>query len=95
MSEGAESIAMHVHSIDRDWENPIGGDPKTLHEMMLGAISRSGSAPLFGYIPAPGQPRIHVTYDEFGGLVDAVARGLAARGVKTGDRVAIILNNSV
>ena len=85
MSEVRESIAMHVHSIDRDWDNPMGDDPRTLHEMMMNAVSRSGSAPLFGYIPGAGQPRLHVTYDEFGGLVDSVSRGLRDRGVKTGD----------
>jgi long-chain acyl-CoA synthetase len=95
MSEVRESIAMHVHSIDRDWDNPMGDDPRTLHEMMMNAVSRSGSAPLFGYIPGAGQPRLHVTYDEFGGLVDSVSRGLRDRGVKSGDRVAIIVNNSV
>ena len=95
MSESIEPNKMQVHDINRDWNNPIAGDPKTLHEMMMNAVSRSGSDPLFGYIPGRGQPRIHVTYDEFGGLVESVSRGLRDRGVKSGDRVAIILNNSV
>ena len=95
MSESREPSKMQIYDIDRDWTNPIAGDPKTLHEMMVNAVSRSGSDPLFGYIPGHGQPRIHVTYDEFGGLVESVSRGLRDRGVKSGDRVAIILNNSV
>lgn len=95
MSESIEPNKMQVHDINRDWTNPIAGDPKTLHEMMMNAVSRSGSDPLFGYIPGRDQPRIHVTYDEFGGLVESVSRGLRDRGVKSGDRVAIILNNSV
>jgi long-chain acyl-CoA synthetase len=95
MNETSESNKMQVYDINRDWTNPIDGDPKTLHEMMINAVSRSGSAPLFGYIPSRGQPRIHVTYDEFGSLVESVSRGLRDRGVEKGDRVAIILNNSV
>ena len=63
--------------------------------MMIGAVARSGDAPLFGYIPSHGQPRIHITFNEFGGLVDSVSRGLRDRGVTEGGRVAIILNNSV
>nr|MBC8517879.1 AMP-binding protein [Euryarchaeota archaeon] len=95
MSESREQIKMQIHDIDRDWSNPIAGDPKTLHEMMIGAVARSGDAPLFGYIPSRGQPRIHITFNEFGGLVDSVSRGLRDRGVTEGGRVAIILNNSV
>ncbi len=95
MSESREPIKMQIHDIDRDWSNPIDGDPKTLHEMMIAAVARSGDAPLFGYIPSRGQPRIHITFNEFGGLVDSVSRGLRDRGVTEGGRVAIILNNSV
>ena len=95
MSESRVPNKMPIHDIDRDWSNPIAEDPKTLYEMMIGAVARSGDAPLFGYIPSRGQPRIHITFNEFGGLVDSVSRGLRDRGVTEGGRVAIILNNSV
>ena len=39
--------------------------------------------------------RIHLTYDEFGGLATAAAKGLRDIGVEKGDRVAIIVDNSV
>ena len=54
-----------------------------------------GNEPCFGYIPSPGMPRTHLTYNEFGGLSTAVAKGLRDIGVETGDRVAIIVDNSV
>ena len=68
--------------------------PRTLYQMMKTSVERFGATNAFGYIPAPGA-RVHVTYDEFADLVDAAAVALMDRGVEAGDRIAIILDNSV
>jgi len=54
-----------------------------------------GDNPCFGYIPNPGMQRVHLTYNEFGDLSTAVAKGLRDIGVVKDDRVAIIVDNSV
>ena len=95
MTDGPELISLPELPIDRDWNNPTDDDPRTLYNVMENAVSWNGDSPLFGYIPGPEQPRIHVTYNEFKGLVDSCARSLRNRGVTSGDRVAMILNNSV
>ncbi|MCH1482114.1 MAG: AMP-binding protein, partial [Candidatus Poseidoniaceae archaeon] len=51
--------------------------------------------PCFGYIPEPGMPRQHLDYNTFGELATSVAKRLNDLGVNTGDRVALILDNSV
>ena len=53
-----------------------------------------GDAPCIGYIPEPGRPREHLSYNQFGDLATQVAKGLRNIGVEKGDRVAIILDNS-
>ena len=63
--------------------------------MLMTSVDRFGDLNCFGYIPAPGMPRTHLSYNEFGDLATAVGKQLAAVGVKSGDRVALILNNSV
>ena len=80
---------------DRQWEKPEGDDPRSLYQMLMTSVDRFGDLPCFGYIPAPGMPRTHISYNEFGDLATAVGKQLAAVGVKAGDRVAMILNNSV
>ena len=80
---------------DRQWEKPEGDDPRTLYQMLMTSVDRFGDLPCFGYIPAPGVARTHLSYNEFGDLATAVGKQLAAVGVKAGDRVAMILNNSV
>lgn len=80
---------------DRQWEKPEGDDPRTLYQMLSTSVSMFGDDPCFGYIPSPGMPRIHLSYNEFGDLATAVGKQLAAVGVEAGDRVAIILDNSV
>ena len=80
---------------DRQWEKPEGDDPRTLYQMLRTSVDRFGDLPCFGYIPAPGMPRTHLSYNQFGDLATAVGKQLAAIGVKAGDRVALILNNSV
>ena len=80
---------------DRQWEEPEGDDPRTLYRMMKTSVERFSDQPLFGYIPAEGMPRSHLTYGEFADLVDAVASGMMSRGVVAGDRIALIVDNSV
>lgn len=80
---------------DRQWEKPEGDDPRTLYQMLMTSVDRFGDLNCFGYIPEAGMPRTHMSYTEFGGLATAVGKQLAAVGVKAGDRVALILNNSV
>ena len=80
---------------DRQWKQPEGDDPRTLYQMLMTSVKRFGSNQCFGYIPEKGMPRTHLTYDEFGSLSTAVAQRLADLGVSTGDRVAMILDNSV
>ena len=80
---------------DRQWKKPEGDDPRTLYQMLMTSVDRFGDLPCFGYIPAPGMPRVHITYNQFGELATAVGKQLASVGVTSGDRVALILNNSV
>ena len=80
---------------DRQWKQPEGDDPRTLYQMLMTSVERFGSNQCFGYIPEKGMPRTHLTYDEFGSLSTAVGQRLADLGVSTGDRVAMILDNSV
>ena len=86
---------MAIHPEDRDWSGPQGDDPRTLNELLTKAVGRNQGELMFGTIPAPGAPRIHLTYDEFGQLVDSCSRSLRDAGVGSGDRVALIIDNSV
>ena len=63
--------------------------------MLMTSVERFGNEPCFGYIPDPGMPRQHLDYNTFGELATSVAKRLNDLGVKTGDRVALILDNSV
>ena len=90
-----DELAWERQPNDRQWEKPEGVDPRTLYQMLMTSVSRFGERNAFGYIPAPGMARTHVTYQQFGDLATSVGRQLAAVGVEAGDRVALILNNSV
>lgn len=79
----------------KDWSAPSGDDPSTLYRMLLGSLERFSDEPCFGWIPAPGMPRIHLTYGEFGDLCDAAGRALRGLGLGVRDRVALIVDNSV
>ena len=80
---------------DRQWKKPEGDDPRTLYQMLMTSVSRFGDLPCFGYIPEKGMPRTHINYNQFGELATSVGKQLSAVGVESGDRVALILNNSV
>ena len=80
---------------DRQWKKPEGDDPRTLYQMLMTSVSRFGDLPCFGYIPEKGMPRTHINYNQFGELATSVSKQLSAVGVESGDRVALILNNSV
>ena len=80
---------------DRQWIKPEGDDPRTLYQMLKVSQDRFGEDLCFGYIPRYGGERMHLTYNEFGELSTSVAKGLRDIGVEKGDRVAIILDNSV
>ena len=80
---------------DRQWIKPEGDDPRTLYQMLMVSQEKFGDNPCFGYIPNPGMPRMHISYNEFGELATSVAKGLRDVGVVKDDRVAIIVDNSV
>lgn len=88
-------MAWPKQSETRQWEKPEGDDPRTLYQMMKTSVERFGSTDAFGYIPAPGMSRVNVTYNQLGDLTDAAAKALMDRGVVAGDRIAIIVDNSV
>ncbi|MEC7111227.1 MAG: AMP-binding protein, partial [Candidatus Thermoplasmatota archaeon] len=87
--------AWERQSDSRQWDKPEGDDPVTLYRMMKTSVERFSDQPLFGYVPAEGMPRSHITYGEVADLVDAVASGMVSRGVVAGDRIALIVDNSV
>ena len=90
-----QQLAWERQPNDRQWAQPEGDDPRTLYQMLMTSAERFSSHPCFGYIPGPGMPRVHLTYQEFGELATAVGKQLRDVGVNAGDRVAMILNNSV
>jgi long-chain acyl-CoA synthetase len=90
-----QQLAWEQQPNDRQWDKPEGDDPRTLYQMLMTSAERFSDNPCFGYIPAPGMSRVHLTYQEFGELSTAVGKQLRDIGVGTGDRVAMILNNSV
>ena len=57
---------------DRQWVKPEGDDPRTLYQMLMTSVGRFGDQHCFGYIPAKGASRIHLTYDVFGELATSV-----------------------
>lgn len=80
---------------DRDWSKPINDDPSTLYRMLQTSVELFGDMQCLGAIPAPGMPRQHITYNEFGELVSCVGRSLRDNGISAGERIAIITNNSI
>ena len=78
---------------DRQWIKPEGDDPRTLYQMLMVSQEMFADEPCFGFIPAPGMARVHLTYREFGELTTSVAKGLRDIGVEKDDRVAIIVDN--
>ena len=90
-----EKMAWARQPDDRQWKGPEGEDPRTLYQMLMTSVERFGNEPCFGYIPGEGMERVHLNYNEFGELATSVAKRLNDAGVNAGDRVAIILDNSV
>ncbi len=90
-----KQMAWEKQSDDRQWKTPEGDDPRTLYQMLMTSVGRFGNLNCFGYIPGKGMDRVHLTYNEFGELSTSIGKQLNAVGVSKGDRVALILNNSV
>lgn len=61
--------------------------------MLASSVAAYGARPLFGTKSAAGWS--WVTYRDFASTVDEVRGGLAALGVRKGDRIAVIANNRV
>ncbi|MGY8755558.1 MAG: AMP-dependent synthetase/ligase [Candidatus Poseidoniales archaeon] len=80
---------------DRQWKIPEDDDPRTLYQMLMVSVDRFADSDCFGFIPAPGMKRIHISYREFGELTTSVAKSLRDIGVEKRDRVALIVDNSV
>ena len=90
-----QQLAWERQPDDRQWLKPEGDDPRTLYQMLMTSVERFAEHPCFGYIQEKGMPRVHMTYRVFGELATAVGKQLRDVGVEAGDRVAMILNNSV
>jgi long-chain acyl-CoA synthetase len=90
-----QQMAWEKQSDDRQWKVPEGDDPRTLYQMLMTSVGRFGKLDCFGYIPEKGMERVHIDYDVFGELATSVGKQLNSIGVSKGDRVALILNNSV
>tara|TARA_B100001248_G_scaffold131317_1_gene98558 strand:+ start:908 stop:2818 length:1911 start_codon:yes stop_codon:yes gene_type:complete len=90
-----QQLAWEQQPNDRQWVKPEGDDPRTLYQMLMTSAERFSQHQCFGYIPGPGMSRVHLTYQEFGELATAVGKQLRDIGINAGDRVAMILNNSV
>ena len=90
-----EKMAWARQPDDRQWDGPEGEDPRTLYQMLMTSVERFGTEPCFGYIPGEGMARVHLDYNTFGELSTSVAKRLNDIGVEKGDRVALILDNSV
>lgn len=91
----AQQMAWEKQSDDRQWKIPEGDDPRTLYQMLMTSVGRFGDLNCFGYIPGEGMDRIHLDYNTFGELSTSVGKQLNSIGVSKGDRIALILNNSV
>ena len=95
VSMAEQQMAWEKQSDDRQWKKPEGDDPRTLYQMLMTSVGRFGDLDCFGYIPGEGMDRVHLDYNTFGELSTSVGKQLNSIGVSKGDRVALILNNSV
>src|SRR5262245_51672983 len=75
--------------------SPMSSAPKfeNLVELFERSVKLYGSRPLFG--TKKGDGFVWTTYEEVGEMVDACHGGLAALGIKHGDKVCVISNNRV
>lgn len=90
-----QQLAWERQPDNRQWLKPEGDDPRTLYQMLMTSVGRFAENPCFGFIPEKGMPRVHMNYGVFGELATSVGKQLRDVGVEAGDRVAMILNNSV
>ena len=95
VSMAEQRMAWEKQSDDRQWKKPEGDDPRTLYQMLMTSVGRFGDMDCFGYIPGEGMGRVHLDYNTFGELSTSIGKQLNSIGVSKGDRVALILNNSV
>ncbi|HJL59575.1 MAG TPA: AMP-binding protein [Candidatus Thalassarchaeaceae archaeon] len=95
MSGDKKPMNLPVNEPGRNWDGPSGDDPITLHDLLTKSVERHSQLLAFGHIHTPNAPRIHISYGEFGELVDCCAKSLRDMGLNKGDRVAMILDNSV
>jgi len=66
----------------------------TLAELFLSAVEQHGSRLAYRYFPGEGRDLEGMTFDEVYEVVAAAAAGLQALGLTSGDRVAILAENS-
>ena len=62
MSGDKRPMNLPVNEPDRDWSGPSEDDPFTLHDLLTRSVARNPDILAFGHIPAPGAPRIHMSY---------------------------------
>ena len=67
--------------------------PGTLVELFFEAVDRFTDRPAFRYFPGPGPELRSLSYQEGYEQAKAVAAGLAAAGLRRGDRAAILAEN--
>ncbi len=75
-------------------KDPAGLPPGTLAELFLSAVEQHGSRLAYRYFPGEGRDLEGMTFDEVYEVVAAAAAGLQALGLTSGDKVAILAENS-
>ena len=68
--------------------------PGTLAELFLAAVEQHGDRLAYQYFPDEGSHLAGITFDEVYEIVGAAAAGLQALGLGSGDKVAILAENS-
>ncbi len=68
--------------------------PGTLAELFLTAVEKHGDRLAYQYFPDEGRHLEGITFDEVYEIVSAAAAGLQALGLGSGDKVAILAENS-
>ena len=68
--------------------------PGTLAELFVTAVEKHGDRLAYQYFPDEGSHLEGITFDEVYEIVGAAAAGLQALGLGSGDKVAILAENS-